>query len=217
MMKSIYIAFLFCLLFACNSSKDKIAEQDRLAAKYADSMLAQQQRIDSLLETAIEQPCLYVDSINKRFSFTKEIKAAYVVSYKSVPTFGSAKNPARSENGIVKDNKLVYTDFKEKIKLSNKQLDSLQKILFNYQASSGSYRPADCYFPRHCIYFEDGSKKVVAYLEICFECNQRKSAHEELLFTCTEQFKDLQNFLQCCGIKKGFNINSMDPASGKDQ
>jgi hypothetical protein len=58
-------------------------------------------------------------------------------------------------------------------------------------------------------------QKVIAYLEICFECSKYESNNPDLKILCWNQFDILKNFLKNCGVKEGFDINSMDPNSSK--
>lgn len=104
------------------------------------------------------------------------------------------------------------------IRLSSDQTDQLTDILYNYNYSlepvSGQQSQAGCYYPRHSIIFLDKSKKVTAYLEICFECKGIESNIPEEHFGvfCAGKYELLRDFFASIGIT--FFENKIDTRGG---
>lgn len=64
----------------------------------------------------------------------------------------------------------------EMAELNTAEKDSLSRWFFNYRANPKAkelgMQTSKCYTPRNAIMFVDASNKVVAYIEVSFECNR---------------------------------------------
>ncbi|TCD18331.1 hypothetical protein EZ456_21765 [Pedobacter psychrodurus] len=96
---------------------------------------------------------------------------------------------------------------KEEIKLSKTDIDKLTDLLFNYGYRSKKYgviidRMA-CYDPHNAILFFNNERKVIAYIEICFDCLGMKFSSKKINTgeNCTEKFSMLKDFFTSKGIK----------------
>lgn len=91
--------------------------------------------------------------------------------------------------------------------LSEKQIDQLTDILYNYNYSKKtnliSFSETGCYAPRHAIVFCNKSNQVISYIEICLECKKIVSGlpQESLGNFCDGKYKLLHQFFLEIGIK----------------
>lgn len=74
------------------------------------------------------------------------------------------------------------TLYDEVATLNSEQINQLTDIIFNYTYTKKPYESADakCYMPRNAIFFLDKNNVIVAYLELCFGCNNYRSSNERL-------------------------------------
>ena len=90
--------------------------------------------------------------------------------------------------------------------LTEKQIDQLTDILYNYNYSKKtnliSYTETGCYSPRHAIVFNDKSKQVISHIEICLECRKTVSnlSKESLGNFCDGKYELLHQFFSSIGI-----------------
>ena len=90
--------------------------------------------------------------------------------------------------------------------LTEKQIDQLTDILYNYNYSKKtnliSFTETGCYSPRHAIVFNDKSKQVISYIEICLECRKTVSnlPKESLGNFCDGKYELLHEFFLETGI-----------------
>ena len=100
----------------------------------------------------------------------------------------------------------------ETIELNNTQIDSLSNTLLNYTASGGSsFSIVGCYTPRHALLFLDNDEKIIAWIEICFQCSQMKVSYEAVEdvpfdIRCKERRDAIKAFLRKIGIIYGLDI-----------
>lgn len=108
-------------------------------------------------------------------------------------------------------------EMKEIRTLTLQQIDSLTDILYNYgiiekllyRNSIGarvmSWSASGCYEPRNAILFRDAGGRVMAFIEICFKCqNSRESSPKISLGEMCEQKLDmLKALFRQTGIKYG--------------
>lgn len=91
--------------------------------------------------------------------------------------------------------------------LTEKQIDQLTDILYNYNYSKKtnliSFTETGCYAPRHAIVFCNKSKQVISYIEICLECKKVISLlpQESLGTFCSGKFDLLRKFAASIGVK----------------
>jgi len=104
------------------------------------------------------------------------------------------------DNSAKKDPRENYV---EKIVLNEAQKDSLFLLLYGYKKGIEPIG-ADCYWPRHMIAFYGQNDSKIGSINICFECGKMYSDIKEFEFLCESQLTDYMNFLQWCGISKGF-------------
>lgn len=92
--------------------------------------------------------------------------------------------------------------------LSQKEIDQLTDLIFNYGFKSKSkYRLTTnfkCYDPHNGILFYNENKGVNNFIEICFDCQKFRSSVEKLNLgeNCTEKFSLLKSFFLKNGITK---------------
>jgi hypothetical protein len=71
----------------------------------------------------------------------------------------------------------------ESIKLTQSQIDSLSNILLNFRLKTKGnvYSTVKgCYTPRNAILFLDKAENLIAFIEICFECDHIYGSHPSL-------------------------------------
>lgn len=119
-----------------------------------------------------------------------------------VIAFDSALGKAPLEN-----NRLVAAQTKERIALSDAQIDRLTDILYNYGYSSSTrlieQTVSGCYYPRHALLFEDKQGKVLSYLELCLECRRIKTSLPEKStgVFCEGKYALLEAFFREVGVR----------------
>lgn len=105
-------------------------------------------------------------------------------------TKASINTPIKEEvyHTLLQKTKLDLTRLKEKKILSALEVNKLTDVLYNFGytstksykglliAESEGYR---CYEPRNAIVFLDENGLVAEYIEICFECYNRKESSEK--------------------------------------
>ena len=76
----------------------------------------------------------------------------------------------------LKNGRVDQAKLKERITLSNLQIDSLTSILFNVTYRGPFFTEVDvkCYNPRNAILFIDETGKELAFIELCFECMKHR-------------------------------------------
>jgi hypothetical protein len=132
-------------------------------------------------------------------------------------TTASINTPIKEEvypTLLKKKQKLDLTRLKEKKILSALEVDKLTDILYNFGytstksykglliAESEGYR---CYEPRNAIVFLDEKGLIAEYIEICFECYNRKESSEKMKTGqfCNEKYDLIKKYFRATGIKYG--------------
>jgi hypothetical protein len=66
-------------------------------------------------------------------------------------------------------------------------------------------RSAMCYEPRNAILFLDKDKKVIAYIELCFDCSQYLVREGKIKIGefCDEKFERIKDIFKRSGITYG--------------
>jgi len=117
---------------------------------------------------------------------------------------------------LEKKQKLDLTRLKEKKILSALEVDKLTDVLYNFgYTSTKSYKGLliaesegyMCYEPRNAIVFLDEDGLVAEYIEICFECYNRKESSEKMKTGqfCNEKYDLIRKYFYTAGIKYGTN------------
>ncbi|MCF6405030.1 hypothetical protein L3C95_19165 [Chitinophaga filiformis] len=108
---------------------------------------------------------------------------------------------------LTDDTTTFSTGIKEIRTLTLKQIDSLTDILYNYGFAGKPKvsRVTQCYSPRNAILFRDTNGKVIAFIELCFECqNSRESSNKiSLGELCEQKFDLLKALFRQVGIEYG--------------
>jgi hypothetical protein len=110
----------------------------------------------------------------------------------------------------------VYSQItKERRTLSPSGIDKLTNILYNFgYKSTKSYKGLqiaetgyNCYNPRNAILFLDDHDLLIAYIEICFECHQRRVSSEKIKLGefCNQKYDMLRKFFNASDITFGTN------------
>ncbi|MCF6405029.1 hypothetical protein L3C95_19160 [Chitinophaga filiformis] len=87
------------------------------------------------------------------------------------------------------------------------QIDTLTDILYNY-GYAGDIQvisKTGCYIPRNAILFRDNNGKVIAFIEICFECRNTRLSSENISLGehCQWKLDMLKALFKKVGIKYG--------------
>lgn len=96
---------------------------------------------------------------------------------------------------------------REVIRLTMPQLDTLTDILYNHgfvgPITGNAHR--DCYSPRNAIIFRDSNGKVVAFIELCFECMETRLSDENISLgeMCDEKLNMIRDLFRKTGIRYG--------------
>jgi hypothetical protein len=159
-------------------------------------------------DTRRSRPCIKVKSTKTRqthfpFNKTDSIKILSYVSYME------SKNPKMVVAELVIAEglrKIVTSEIKEQILLSESQTDSLFSIF--YDSQNGRFLSKTfCWNPRHCIVFYQG-KKVLALVEICFSCvNLNYGPNIDFGDLCEDKFIQLRTFFKQIGIQYKIKVN----------
>jgi hypothetical protein len=204
-MNKIFLLFIFCSNFIFSQQEDEIQ-----CGWYENKTVTERNQI---------------------FPFNMAKKVVYISFYNT-----DLENDYLDENGKIIDNdsllniylgkiskKIIETNFnykyfvKEEKKLSKKQINELSNLIFNFTVerkprADGSMDQPGCYSPRNAILFYDESDVVIAFTEICFQCDQYYSNWKENIFefdgfseekSCYESISTLKNLLKTAGIKYG--------------
>lgn len=85
--------------------------------------------------------------------------------------------------------------------LTNKMMD----ILANYVYQERSMDIAMCWNPRNAVILLDKDERVIAYIEICFECQRYEVSPKHNLFEsfCNEKLDAIQGIMMRAGITNG--------------
>lgn len=102
----------------------------------------------------------------------------------------------------------LYPDYCaiESIELNTSQVDTFSNLLFNYQLNKPRLTTwhSACYSPRNAILFIDDKNKVVALIEICFECWEMKFSFDRVNErTRCWQLDNIKSLFASVGIKYG--------------
>jgi hypothetical protein len=142
-----------------------------------------------------------IEKIRNSFPFKKSA-TINLVSFKRENSDDFRETP--KTNGQIDLNKLY-----ENIILDDKFKDELLDILVNYNLGPDNKKipakSAMCYEPRNAILFLDADKKVIAYIELCFDCSQYllRGGKMKVGEFCNEKFERLKDIFKRSGITYG--------------
>jgi len=106
---------------------------------------------------------------------------------------------------MTEERKLNTPSLKERINLSEGQIDELTEILYNYSAKGEAY--GGCFEPRNAVLFFAKGNQPFAYVEICFACDNFEAVPENFTvkIACHEKYRLLKAFFQKAGIQYGLD------------
>lgn len=142
------------------------------------------------------------------FSESQQIK---IVSFKGKPDEYPGQSLIKHINSIVLEKDTFRSEFyNETADLSAEQINKLSDIIFNFTYTRLPHEDAEvmCYMPRNAIMFLDSNNRIVAYLEICFGCNNYKSSDKRFSIGeyCNEKYDMLKSIFADSNIKYGISI-----------
>lgn len=133
------------------------------------------------------------------FSFESAVTKVQLVEYEFMRNYGTydeddtIRDPNKFE--IEANGKIAFNDFSLVKELTEADVDELKKIIQAYPYQRKSVIGSACYGPRHCVHFLDDDENLIAYLEICFKCDNFESDQEELQIHCYDQIVQLEDFV----------------------
>ena len=87
------------------------------------------------------------------------------------------------------------------------QIDTLTDILYNYGHTGNIWTTSKsgCYIPRNAILFRDSDGKLIAFIEICFECQNTRESSDEISLgePCEQKLDMLKALFKQVGIRYG--------------
>jgi len=105
--------------------------------------------------------------------------------------------------------KTIPVGMKEIRTMTLAQIDTLTDILYNYGHGGNiwSTSVSGCYIPRNAILFRVSDGKVIAFIEICFECSNTRQSSENISLgePCDRKLDMLKALFKQVGIKYGID------------
>lgn len=157
---------------------------------------------DSLMEE--NSHCMHFDKYSsaQRKMFYPFNRTEFVSLISFIDTISEFSSHLPVKKGVL-DTGMV----KEEIRLSKQDINKLTDLLFNYGYRSKKYGVIEhrmsCYDPHNALLFFNDKRKVIAYIEICFDCLRMQFSSNKIHIgeKCTEKFNMLKNFFTSTGIK----------------
>ncbi len=172
----------------------------------------------------VESDSILIDLFNKHkiiaasFGDIKKEKKRVYKKYKEELEFRKdGGNLSISHFSILKkaveNGKLDLELLSEYKHLDSMQKDKLKDIFLRYRSNpqNDMSTTAFCYKPRNAIFFLDDSDKLVAYLEICFECRRsylKPKSIYQLTKRCSGIYEPLKEFMAGLDLEYGIARNS---------
>ena len=159
-----------------------------------------QQSESNIIEDFGETICVYRKTekkISNTFPFNSSNKIEIVFYY-------DRKDKIRNAE-LIKENKFIVDNIKERVILNENQKIELFHILYDYKIKRiGNITATADYNPNHSIVFYSDNK-AIAFLEIGLECGAvRHSKNADFGEFCDDKYCMLQTFFKKCGLKLGF-------------
>jgi len=183
---------ILCLVFICNILFAQTKKTENLSIEEQDSLIQQNSH------------CLHTDKYNpaqrKQFYPFNLTEFISIISFRDTVSEFSSRLPV---NKGVLDSGLV----EEEVKLSITDIEKLTDLFYNYGYLSKKYgvliERGACYDPHNAILFFNTKRKVIAYIEICFDCHDMRLSSKKISTgeNCMEKFSLLKNFFTSRGIK----------------
>ena len=107
----------------------------------------------------------------------------------------------------MKNNSVDYSQLDEVKTLNKTEVQNLTNIIYNtgYKGHIFTISESGCYNPRNAILFVDAIGKTFAFIEICFQCQGRRtsSAKVKVGEFCNQKYDLLKDFFKNAGIEIG--------------
>ena len=141
------------------------------------------------------------------FPFSKSDKIK-IISFKDKMVGGVGDELQNHINSIkIKQDTFNYSFYDEVIALDSLQINKLTDIIYNYRNKKKPYviRGKSCYMPRNAIFFLDKWNVIIAYIEICFECEAIRTSDTKLNLGeyCSEKYELIKTIFKDSNIKYG--------------
>lgn len=147
-------------------------------------------------------------SFQKRLSFyplnlTAQMK---IVSFdKRIDTNLSNKRNSFIYGLPINGDSVCLSKISESVTLNLKQLDTITDIMYNTCNRWTIYETnkAACYEPHNAILYYGNNGKLLAYIEICFDCSQVKYSNTNIVQfkDCDIAINDLKQYFKKLGLK----------------
>lgn len=181
-----------CLICISSALLAQVKKSKELSIEEQDLLMEQNSR------------CLHTNKYNaaqrKQFYPFNQTEFVSLISFQDTISEFSSRLPVK---GGVLDIGMV----KEEVKLSLKDIDKLTDLFYNTGYTSKKYgvivTRMRCYDPHNAILFFNKKRKVIAFIEICFDCQGTRVSSKNIHFgeNCTEKFGKLKDFFTSNGIK----------------
>ena len=140
------------------------------------------------------------------FSETTTIK---IVAFKNKNSGGDGEDLIKHIDSIhIKQDFFNASLYDEVATLEPSQINQLTDIFFNYgyKNKQGVISIEACYMPRNVIFFLDHSNKIIAYLELCFQCNGYRVSSKKIdLGHCSEKLDLIKTIFKESKIHYGID------------
>jgi hypothetical protein len=107
----------------------------------------------------------------------------------------------------MKDKEVDFSKITEQKTLSKEEIDKLTNILYNvtYKGDVFTLSVSGCYNPRNAILFYGSSNHLLEFIELCFECHERRLSSEKISLgdLCNQKSDLLKSFFLAAGIEIG--------------
>jgi hypothetical protein len=115
----------------------------------------------------------------------------------------------------VKSGVVDYSRVVERTILHQSAIDSLTHIFYNigYKGTINTVDSGCCFLPRNAILFFDDTDRLIAFVNICFECYTTRFSSDEVSMgdECTGKYKILQRFFKSHDIEVGITKETKHP------
>lgn len=117
--------------------------------------------------------------INSTFEKVKRIE---ILAYEDRNQWTKEDNPDFLKLNYIQNGKLEINKkyLRNRISLNKEQIEILKNKLRKCETENWA---AACYDPRHAILFYDKNDKIFGYIEMCFDCNGRRSSENFKVFS----------------------------------
>jgi hypothetical protein len=124
-----------------------------------------------------------------------------------VVSFDNLENSGFEHTLPMKNEEVDFSRITEEKTLNGDQIDKLTNILYNvtYKGKIFVLSGAGCYNPRNAILFYDSSNHLLEFIELCFECHERRLSSEKISLgdLCNQKLGLLKEFFLTAGIEIG--------------